>query len=114
MSVRQTSSQYVAPNNAELLRQNLNALRAANTQHPESELESYIATNSNTNAEQLLRFDDLTPVEQSAASIGEHPDALKPIQFLNAGHYTELLNQNRLSGRLTQQIESYKIVSARG
>ena len=61
-----------------------------------------------------LKFDDLTATEQSAATIGVHPEAWKPISWLNAGHYTELLKKNALAGRLTQQIEAFKHVASGG
>lgn len=35
----------------------------------------------------------------------------KPIGWMNQGHYGILLKKNALDGRLTQQIESYKLVS---
>tara|TARA_B100000767_G_scaffold180385_1_gene168356 strand:+ start:2213 stop:2542 length:330 start_codon:yes stop_codon:yes gene_type:complete len=59
-----------------------------------------------------LTFEQLTETEKSAASIGVHPDAWRPISFINNAHYSELLKKNVLSGRLTQQIEAYKTVSA--
>lgn len=60
-----------------------------------------------------LDFDSLTETEKSAATIGVAPDAWKPIEFMNTAHYGELLRKNALSGRLTQQIESFKAVSSR-
>ena len=60
-----------------------------------------------------LDFESLTEVEKSAATIGVAPDAWKPIGWLNQGHYGALLRNNALSGRLTQQIESFKAVSSR-
>ena len=59
-----------------------------------------------------LRFEDLNETEKSAATIGVHPEAWKPIGWLNAGHYTELLKKNALGGRLTQQIEAFKQVAS--
>jgi len=61
-----------------------------------------------------LKFEDLSATEQSAATIGVHPEAWKPISWLNAGHYTELLKKNALAGRLTQQIEAFKHVASGG
>ena len=55
-----------------------------------------------------LSFDSLSETEKSAATIGVAPDAWKPISWMNQGHYGELLRNNALSGRLTQQIESFK------
>ena len=40
-----------------------------------------------------VAFDALHPVEKRAAELGVHPDALKPIGFLNAGHYKQLQEQ---------------------
>jgi hypothetical protein len=59
-----------------------------------------------------LKFEDLSETEKSAATIGVHPDAWKPISWLNAGHYTELLKNNSIGGRLTQQIEAFKVVAS--
>ena len=38
------------------------------------------------------------------------PAELKPIGFMNAAHYRTLLENNAIAGRLTQQIEAYKVV----
>lgn len=57
-------------------------------------------------------FESLTETERNAATIGVAPGAWKPISFMNISHYGELLRNNSLSGRLTQQIESFKIVSS--
>jgi hypothetical protein len=59
-------------------------------------------------------FDALTETEKSAAQIGVAPDAWKPIGWLNQGHYGELLRNNALGGRLTQQIEAFRTVSTTG
>ena len=59
-----------------------------------------------------LTFDDLSPTEQTVALIGEHPDALRPISFMNTSHYVSLLKSNAIAGSLTQAIEAYKTVSA--
>ena len=61
-----------------------------------------------------LKFEDLTETEKSAATIGVSPDAWRPIAWLNAGHYGELLRKNALGGRLTQQIEAFKAVASSG
>ena len=59
-----------------------------------------------------MEFDALSEVEKSADTIGVAPDAWKPIEFMNTAHYGELLRNNALSGRLTQQIESFKTVAS--
>ena len=58
-----------------------------------------------------LSFENLSETEKSAATIGVAPDAWKPIGWLNQGHYGELLRNNALGGRLTQQIEAFRHVS---
>jgi hypothetical protein len=54
-------------------------------------------------------FDQLSSVEQSAASLGVAPDSWKPISFLNARHYEQLIQANMLDDTLARRIE----VSAR-
>lgn len=60
-----------------------------------------------------LTFEELTEVEKSAATIGVSPEAWRPIGWMNEAHYGELLKNNVLAGRLTQQIEAFKTVAAR-
>ena len=86
MSVRQTHSSL---NAADQLRNDIASVRSAE-----------------------LTFDSLNETEKSAATIGVSPDAWKPIGFMNCAHYGELLRKNALAGRLTQQIEAFKAVSA--
>lgn len=62
-------------------------------------------------AEHAAIFDSLTETEKSAATIGASPSVWKPIGWMNTAHYTTLLKKNALAGRLTQQIEAYKVVS---
>ena len=58
-----------------------------------------------------LTLDDLNETERSAAHIGASPDAFRPIPWMNTHHYTSLLKNNNLDGRLAQMIEAYKTVS---
>ena len=55
--------------------------------------------------EAAAAYDSLNHVEQAAASLGAHPDALKPISFMNAAHYQNLIKQNALSDDLARRIE---------
>ena len=64
-----------------------------------------------TNAPKAAAFDTLTNVEKSAASLGVHPDAWKPIAFMNNAHYTQLITSNALDGDLARRIESYRTVA---
>lgn len=77
---------------------------------PAQQLRNDITTIRSTESE--LKFEDLTEMEKSAATIGVHPEAWKPISWLNAGHYSELLKKNALAGRLTQQIEAFKQIAS--
>ena len=57
-------------------------------------------------AEAAAAYDQLAVHEQAAASLGVHPDALKPISFMNAGHYEQLRKSNALSDDLARRIEA--------
>ena len=50
-------------------------------------------------------FDQLSPTEQSAASLGVHPSSWKPIAFLNNKHYDSLIKANMLDDALARRIE---------
>ena len=56
-------------------------------------------------------FDQLSGVEQSAASLGVHPDSWKPIGFMNNAHFEQLKKSNALSDDLARRIDAYKQVS---
>lgn len=58
-----------------------------------------------------LTFDDLTPVEQAAASLGVQPDAIKPIGWLNDAHFQTLKDKNALHPDLSRRIEAFRHVS---
>ena len=60
-----------------------------------------------------LNFDELSPVEQAAASLGVKPDALKPIGWLNEAHYDQLKKKNMLTQDLQRRIEAFKHVAMR-
>ena len=62
--------------------------------------------------EAAAAYDALLPHEQAAASLGAHPDALKPIGFMNAAHYENLKKSNALSDDLARRIEAYKVVAS--
>jgi hypothetical protein len=50
-------------------------------------------------------FDQLSPTEQSAASLGVNPSSWKPISFLNNAHYDQLIKANMLDDSLARRIE---------
>ena len=56
-------------------------------------------------------FDSLTGPEQSAASLGVHPEAWKPIKFMNNKHYEQLITSNSLDDNLARRIEAFRHVA---
>ena len=83
---------------------------AEEIKNPAEQLRADIASVRSSEGPQLT-WEALSETEKSAASIGVSPDAWKPIGFMNNAHYGELLRNNALDSRLTQQIEAYKAVS---
>ena len=59
-----------------------------------------------------VTWESLSETEKSASTIGVSPEAWKPIGFMNEAHYGELLRNNALDSRLTQQIEAFKAVAS--
>jgi hypothetical protein len=59
-------------------------------------------------------FDDLTPTEQAAASLGAQPDAYRPIGWMNEAHFNNLLTSNSLSNDLARRLMAYKTVASAG
>ena len=80
----------------EELRNQLSAMQAANAP---------LCPSTGADAGATLTLDDLNETERSAAHIGASPDAFKPIPWMNTHHYTSLLKNNNLDGRLAQMIE---------
>ena len=83
---------------------------AEEIKNPAEQLRADIASVRSSEGPELT-WESLSETEKSAASIGASPDAWKPIAFMNNAHYGELLRNNALDSRLTQQIEAYKAVS---
>lgn len=84
---------------------------AQETKNAAEQLRADIASVRASEQQNQLTWESLSETEKSAASIGVSPDAWKPISFMNNAHYGELLRNNALDGRLTQQIEAFKSVS---
>ena len=70
------------------------------------------ATASVGRFEAAQAFEQLTPTEQAAASLGVHPEAFRPIGFMNTAHYNTLLKMNALDDDLARRIEAYKSIAA--
>lgn len=79
---------------------------------PVQQLRADIASVRSTEGQ--VTWESLTETEKSAGSMGVAADAWKPISFMNEAHYTELLKNNSLGSRLTQQIEAFKTVASSG
>ena len=58
-----------------------------------------------------LKWEDLSPTEAQAASLGVHPDALKPIRFLNQSHFETLSKANAISGELAQRLLAFQTLA---
>lgn len=58
-----------------------------------------------------LRYDELTEKEKSAASLGVNPSELRPIAFMNEGHFEALKKANALDSTLARRIEAYRVVA---
>jgi hypothetical protein len=58
-----------------------------------------------------LAFEGLNETEKSAASLGVHPDAWKPIKFMNNAHYDTLIKSNALEPNLARRIEAFRTVA---
>ena len=58
------------------------------------------------------RFDQLTGTEQAAGSLGVHPEAWKPIKFMNNAHFDSLKKNNALDDDLARRIEAFRQVAA--
>ena len=63
------------------------------------------------NDDRALTFDDLSPVEQAAASLGVQPGSIKPIGWLNDAHFQTLKDNNALHPDLSRRIEAFRYVS---
>lgn len=105
MSIRAPQEQTYAS----AVRADLNQLKA--TAAEATRLENIDQTARPVEGEAAAAYDALAPHEQAAASLGVHPDSLRPIGFLNAGHYDQLRKSNALSDDLSRRIEAYKKVA---
>lgn len=87
---------------AERLRSELHALKEQAAQ-----VESVVspAVSSKT------AFDQLSGTEQAAGSLGVHPEAWKPIRFMNNAHYKQLIESNSLDDTLARRIEAFRCIS---
>ena len=59
-------------------------------------------------------YDNLSPTEQQAASLGVHPEAFRPLKELNEQHFAALKKANALSPQLEANIKAFQAVAAEG
>lgn len=75
---------------------------------------SYSVADSSANVSSPgLTFEDLTSTEQACASLGAAPEGLRPLGWLNAGHFDNLLKNNQMDDELVRRLEAYKQVASR-
>ncbi len=106
------SSRRAAPTNnaqADGLRRELEQLKVQNAQ-VEAAAAAYEEVVASVNAD-MPAFDQLTPTEQAAGSLGVHPSAWKPIKFMNASHFDTLIRNNALDDTLARRIEAFRQVA---
>lgn len=57
-------------------------------------------------------LDGMSEDERRAASLGVHPDAWRPIEFMNKSHYETLIKENALDESLVSSLEACKRVQS--
>lgn len=57
-------------------------------------------------------FESLSGCEQAAGSLGVHPEAWRPIKFMNNAHYDQLVKSNAIDDSLARRIEAFRTVAA--
>lgn len=62
-------------------------------------------------ADAVNAFDNLSRTEQAAGSLGVHPEAWKPIKFMNNAHFETLIQSNALDDNLARRIEAFRQVA---
>ena len=96
---------------AQRLRSELESLK---TQSQQVEVAASLADSSTTTItpEAHAAFDQMSGAEQAAGSLGVHPEAWKPIKFMNNMHFDNLIKSNVLDDTLTRRIEAFRSVAA--
>ena len=107
MSVRRVDTSVAQPHVQQLQKELGDLKTAAIAANAADDL----ATAGAETAPNAPSFDQLSGTEKSAASLGVHPDAWKPIGFMNNMHYDQLMKSNALDADLARRIESYRVVA---
>jgi hypothetical protein len=85
-------------------------LQALKSQAQQVEVAGTLAETSSPTME-ASAFDSLSGPEQAAGSLGVHPEAWKPIKFMNNKHYEQLIASNSLDDNLARRIEAFRHVA---
>ena len=104
MSLRPRSQTSNGGADAQKLRDELKALK-------EQQLATEAAGQAEAEGAPELSFEGLSETEKSAASLGVHPEAWKPIKFMNNAHYDTLVKSNALEPNLARRIEAFRTVA---
>ena len=104
MSLRPRNSTPNGGEDVQKLRDELKALK-------EQQLATEAAGQAEAEGAPELSFEGLTETEKSAASLGVHPEAWKPIKFMNNAHYDTLVKSNALEPNLARRIEAFRTVA---
>ena len=107
MSVRRSATDGPAPHVAQL-QKDLGELKQASIA---ADVANNVEASGAEAAASTPSFDSLSHTEKSAASLGVHPEAWKPIGFLNNAHYDQLMKNNALDDDLARRIEAYRVVA---
>ena len=83
------------------------------TQSQQVEVAASLADSSTTTItpEAHAAFDQMSGTEQAAGSLGVHPEAWKPIKFMNNAHFDSLMKSNALDDTLARRIEAFRTVA---
>lgn len=98
-------------NDVAALRQSIQNLQETVRQQ-EVDANALASPANSANVEAQAAFDALSDTEKAAASLGVHPDAWRPIAFINKAHYDSLLKSNALSDDLARRIEAFRVVAS--
>ena len=106
------SSRRPAPAQPNETAQRLRAeLEALKQQTIAADVAGTVAETSPVTVETHTAFDSLSAPEQAAGSLGVHPEAWKPIKFMNNAHYEQLIASNALDDNLARRIEAFRHVA---
>lgn len=66
----------------------------------------------NVECASMPTFESMSGTEQAAGSLGVHPEAWRPIKFMNNAHYDQLLKSNAIGDTLARRIEAFRAVAS--